>query len=119
MKAAATGSSFDRAYPSFQQTRAVDELRAREYPSLAALACTYLDYTAANLYATSQLERHVTLLRDHVFGNPHSTNPTSSYSTAAITRARQAVLAFFNASAEEWAVIFTANASQALKLVGE
>ena len=36
-----------------------------------------------------------------------------------IGRARRAVLRFFNASPDEWVVIFTANASQALKLVGE
>ncbi|HEY3042738.1 MAG TPA: aminotransferase class V-fold PLP-dependent enzyme [Vicinamibacterales bacterium] len=118
MKAAAS-SLFERAYPSYETTRALDELRAREYPALAALGCTYLDYTAANLYAASQLERHFLLLRDHVFGNPHSTNPTSSFSTSSITRVRQRVLSFFNAAPEEWAVIFTTNASQALKLVGE
>ena len=119
MKAAAAPSTFERAYPSYEATRALDELRAREYPALAALGCTYLDFTAANLYATSQLERHFSLLRDHVFGNPHSTNPTSSFCTSSITRVRQRVLTFFNASPDEWAVIFTTNASQALKLVGE
>jgi molybdenum cofactor sulfurtransferase len=119
MKAAAGSTAFERAYPSYETTRALDELRAREYPALAALGCTYLDYTAANLYASSQLERHFELLRDHVFGNPHSTNPTSSFSTASIARVRQRVLAFFNASPDEWVVVFTTNASQALKLVGE
>jgi selenocysteine lyase/cysteine desulfurase len=59
------------------------------------------------------------VLRDRVFGNPHSTNPTSLLATGFVERARRAVLGFFNASPEEWAVIFTSNASQALKLVGE
>ena len=59
------------------------------------------------------------LLRDHVFGNPHSTNPTSSLTMEFVGRARRAVHRFFNASPDEWVVIFTANASQALKLVGE
>jgi len=36
-----------------------------------------------------------------------------------VERARCAVLRFFNASPEDWVVIFTANATQALKLVGE
>ena len=106
MKSAAAASLFERAYPAYGTTRMLDELRAREYPALAGLDCTYLDYTAANLYATSQLERHSALLRDHVFGNPHSTNPTSSFSTSSIARARQRVLAFFNAPPDEWAVIF-------------
>ena len=54
-----------------------------------------------------------------MFGNPHSTNPTSSSATEHIARARRAVLRFFNASPDEWTVVFTANASHALKLIGE
>jgi molybdenum cofactor sulfurtransferase len=96
-----------------------DELRRTEYPRLDAERCVYLDYTAANLYARSQIERHFTLLRDHVFGNPHSTNPTSSLASHFVQCARQAVLDYFNAPAGEWIVAFTTNASQALKLVGE
>ena len=38
---------------------------------------------------------------------------------ALVERTRRAVLAFFNASPRDWVVIFTANATQALKLVGE
>ena len=48
---------------------------------------TYLDYTAGGLYAISQVERHLALLREHVFGNPHSTNPTSSLTMEFIGRA--------------------------------
>jgi len=119
MKMAAASSAFDRAYPSYDRTGALDQLRAREYPTLDASGCTYLDFTAANLYATSQIERHLALLRDNVFGNPHSTNPTSSLASAYVARARQQVLKFFNAPPDEWVVIFTTNASQALKLIGE
>lgn len=110
---------FLTAYPAYEGTRALDDLRAREYARLDAEGHTYLDYTAGNLYATCQLDRHMALLRDRVFGNPHSTNPTSVLATEFVDRARRAVLRFFNASPEEWAVIFTGNASQALKLVGE
>ena len=118
-KVAVPSSTFDTAYPSYQATGILDELRALEYPALDGQGCVYLDYTAASLYATSQIETHLALLRDHVFGNPHSTSPTSSLSTAHIAKARQHVLDYFGASPEEWVVIFTANASQALKLVGE
>jgi selenocysteine lyase/cysteine desulfurase len=119
MNAAAADAAFERSYPSYAATRALDELRTREYPALDARGCTYLDYTAANLYATSQLERHMALLRDHVFGNPHSANPASSFSADSVARARRRILAFFNASPDEYAVVFTTNASHALKLVGE
>ena len=110
-------SKFLAAYPSYASTQALDELRAKEYPALAAH--TYLDFTAANLYATSQLTRHHELLQRTLIGNPHSTNPSSSAATEFVARARLAVLRFFNASPDEWDVVFTGNASLALKLVGE
>jgi molybdenum cofactor sulfurtransferase len=110
---------FLATYPSYETTSALDDLRAAEYARLDAQGQTYLDYTAGNLYATSQIDRHMALLKERLFGNPHSTNPTSSVTTDFIEQARRAVLRFFNATADEWAVIFTANASQALKLVGE
>ena len=114
-----TSRAFLQAYPSYATTRKLDELRATEYPGLDGEGHTYLDFTAANLYATSQLERHQALLRGTLFGNPHSTNPTSTRATEYVARARRAVLRFFNASPEDYAVIFTANVSHALKLIGE
>ncbi len=110
-------SSFLERYPSYASTTRLDELRATEYPALAAH--TYLDFTAAGLYATSQITQHFEFLKTHLCGNPHSTNPSSSVATEYISRARGAVLRFFNASPEEWEVVFTGNASHALKLVGE
>lgn len=112
-------TDFSTAYPAYEGTNALDDLRAREYARLDAQGHTYLDYTAGNLYATCQLDRHMAVLRERVLGNPHSTNPTSLVATEFVDRARRAVLRFFNASPEDWAVIFTGNASQALKLVGE
>jgi selenocysteine lyase/cysteine desulfurase len=100
-------------------TRALDDLRRRDYPLLDGLGHVYLDYTAGNLIPLSLLERHTSFLRDHVLGNPHSTNPTSSLTTTFVEQARLSVLEFVNADPDEYVVIFTANATQALKLVGE
>jgi selenocysteine lyase/cysteine desulfurase len=58
-------------------------------------------------------------LRDRVFGNPHSLNPTSAAMTELVERARAAVLEFFGASPDEYVAIFTPNATGALRLVGE
>jgi selenocysteine lyase/cysteine desulfurase len=112
-------TTFSEAYPAFHTTRALDDLRAREYPLLDGLGHVYLDYTAANLTPLSLVERHLALLRDHVLGNPHSTNPASVLTTGLIDQARRSVLEFFNADSGEYEAIFTANATQALKLVGE
>ncbi|HEU5228826.1 MAG TPA: aminotransferase class V-fold PLP-dependent enzyme [Ktedonobacteraceae bacterium] len=111
--------AFRRAYPSFEETSSLDALRAKEYARLDNLGHTYLDYTGGGLYAESQLRQRFALLSQHVFGNPHSLNPTSRAATDLVERARASVLDFFHASPDEYAVIFTSNASQALKLVGE
>jgi len=110
---------FLQAHPTYTSTTLLDELRASEYARLDRLGHIYLDYTGGGLYATSQLQQHMDLLREHVFGNPHSSNPTSMAMTHLVEQARRAVLDFFNASPEEYIAIFTANASGALKLIGE
>jgi molybdenum cofactor sulfurtransferase len=106
-------------WPEYETTRALDVLREKDYSRLDNLGHVYLDYTGASLYGASQLREHLKLLGSQVFGNPHSRNPTSATMTVLIERCRREALAHFNASEDEYVGIFTANASQALKLVGE
>jgi len=96
-----------------------ESLRAKEFGRLDAGGHVYLDYTGSGLYAESQLRRHEDFLEHHVLGNPHSENPTSSAATGLVEDARRDVLRFFGADPEQYTVVFTANASAALKLVGE
>jgi selenocysteine lyase/cysteine desulfurase len=112
-------AAFQQQFPTFETTRALDTLRATEYARLDARQLIYLDYTGGGLYATCQLREHMELLCNHVFGNPHSTNPASQAMTVLVDRVRQYVLTYFHASPDEYVVIFTPNASGALKLVGE
>ncbi len=112
-------AAFRAQHPCYEDTRILDDLRSREYARLDALDQVYLDYTGSGLYALSQLRRHMALLEEGVFGNPHSKNPTSLAMTHLVEQAREYVLRFFNASPEEYVAIFTPNASGALKLVGE
>jgi len=112
-------ADFVQSYPLYDTTHDIDELRQREYSRLDRLGHIYLDYTGGGLYAESQIHRHHEMLDENVFGNPHSSNPTSLVVTRLIESAREYVLQFFNASPEEYVVIFTQNASGALKLVGE
>jgi selenocysteine lyase/cysteine desulfurase len=116
---AAAGEDFLRRFPAYAATAAIDELRATDYARLDALGQTYLDYTGGGLYAESQLRRHHELLAGRVLGNPHSQSPTSLASAELATQARDAVRRFFNAPEDEFEIVFTANASGALKLVGE
>ena len=106
-------------YPEYAGTAALDQLRASEYRRLDDGEQVYLDYTGGSLYAQSQVEQHMELLRTSVFGNPHSTNPTSTAMTGHIERTRRAVLEYFGTSTAEYVLVFTLNASGAIKLVGE
>lgn len=106
-------------YPEYESTRDLDRLRAEEYSRLDRLGHTYLDYTGAGLYAESQVRDHLDLLAGSVLANPHSHNPTSLAATDLVERCRARVLDYFHASPDEYVAIFTANASAALKLVGE
>jgi selenocysteine lyase/cysteine desulfurase len=110
---------FRRAYPAYTLTRALDRLRATEYARLDRQGHVYLDYTGGSLYAESQLREHLALLNEHVFGNPHAKSLTSMAMTDLAEHARERVLQYFNASPDEYEAIFTANATGALRLVGE
>jgi selenocysteine lyase/cysteine desulfurase len=118
-------SSYPHALASFlaespgYDAGAVDGLRANEYERLDRQGHVYLDYTGGGLYAASQVREHLGLLSDSVLGNPHSKNPTSLASTQLVEEARASVLEFFSADPAEYDMIFTSNASGALKLVGE
>ena len=106
-------------YPDYAKTSSIDELRKVDYPLLDETRHVYVDYTGSGLYAQSQLAEHQELMRSHVFGNPHSSNPSSKAMTDLVKQARAFVLTYFNADPDEYVCIFTSNASGALKLVGE
>jgi selenocysteine lyase/cysteine desulfurase len=112
-------SDFHAAYPEYAATSRLDELRATEYGYLDEGGHIYLDYTGAGLAARSQLSAQATRLSSGCYGNPHSQNPASSESDRLIERARAAILRYFSTSAEDYAVIFTPNATGACRLVAE
>lgn len=111
--------AFLKAFPAYPTTDALDRLRLSEYARLDVNSQVYLDYTGGGLYAESQILRHHRLLSEHIFGNPHSTNPASQASTELVEHTREYILRFFRADPDEYTAIFTANASGALKIVGE
>jgi selenocysteine lyase/cysteine desulfurase len=112
-------ADFRAAYPEYEETSTLDELRATEYSYLDECGHVCLDYTGAGLAARSQLRAHEARIGAGCFGNPHSENPTSSASTRLVEEARDAVLRHFNTTRDDYAVIFTPNATGACRLVGE
>jgi selenocysteine lyase/cysteine desulfurase len=103
----------------YASTSRLDELRAAEYEYLDRHGHVYLDYTGAGLPAKALVRAHAARILAACYGNPHSDSPASRASTELVERARAAVLGYFNASSDEYAVIFSANATNALRLVGE
>jgi molybdenum cofactor sulfurtransferase len=97
----------------------LDEWRATDFTRLERERLVYLDFTGAGLAPESVVRRHAELLTRRVLGNPHARHPASRDATALVDRVRARVLRFFNAAPDEYALIFTANATAALKLVGE
>ena len=115
-------AAFDAFLEQYQEYRAtihVDAIRAAEYSRLDRDGHIYLDYTGGSLYAESQIRAHAELLASGVFGNPHSGSLSSTASTTLVERTRRRVLEFFNAPPGLYTVVFTQNATAALKLVGE
>lgn len=118
----AAGHEFLRRFPGFGDDASLRELRhlrATEFSRLDQQGQVYVDYTGGGLYAASQVARHAEFLSGAVLGNPHSSNPSSALATQGVARCRRRVLEFFNADPGEYVLIFTSNASAALKLVGE
>ena len=111
--------AFKHAFPEYAKTARIDDLRAKEYGRLDETGHVYLDYTGGGLYSDFQLDEHKALLKRGIYGNPHSSNPASLASTQVDEHARKYVLEYFNCSPEEYVVIFTQNASGALKILGE
>jgi molybdenum cofactor sulfurtransferase len=114
----AADAAFLESCPGFDAA-GLDALRAAEYRRLDQQHHVYLDYTGGSLHADSQVRAHAELLTANVFGNPHSASLTSSEMTELVEHTRRAVLAWFTASPEEYTAVFTANATGALKHVGE
>ncbi|KZT62693.1 PLP-dependent transferase [Calocera cornea HHB12733] len=71
-----------------------------------------------NLYPESLVRAHTEFLAQSVMGNTHSVSNSSAVSARHAAEARREVLKFFDAP-PGYTVVFSANATGALKLIGE
>ncbi|XP_062141186.1 molybdenum cofactor sulfurase isoform X1 [Drosophila sulfurigaster albostrigata] len=76
---------------------------------------TYLDHAGTTLYAESQVAAAAQQLQRDVICNPHTCRSTGDF----VDQVRYKILEFFNTTAEDYHVVFTANATAALRLVAE
>ncbi|KAH8926825.1 PLP-dependent transferase [Atractiella rhizophila] len=109
---------FAASYPSYQ-SQILDALRLSDFSRLDAQNSTYVDYTGSALYPASLISFYTSQLQDGVFGNPHSTNPASMAASAATKTAKDALLDFLDADKQEYDVVWTQNASGAMRIIGE
>ncbi|CAH1774686.1 unnamed protein product, partial [Owenia fusiformis] len=95
----------------------IDRIKRAEYPR--SLDLTYLDHSGATLYSKSHIEKHHQDLLQNVYGNPHSSNPSSKLTSDTIDQIRYRILQYLRTNDKEYSVIFTSGCTAALKLVAE
>lgn len=71
------------------------------------------------MYAKSFIDEYHRDLTSNLYGNPHSESPASWLATERVDDARLAVLDYFHASSDDFDVVFTANATAAIKVVSD
>ncbi|OSX61812.1 hypothetical protein POSPLADRAFT_1170423 [Postia placenta MAD-698-R-SB12] len=116
--ASAAYKTFLKEYPEYQLTWILDALRRSDFSRLDRSGETYVDYMGGSLYPESLIRVHTGFLHRNILGNTHSVSNSSKLSSSCANEAREAVLSFFRAP-PGYTVVFTANATGALKLVGE
>ncbi|KAJ1861660.1 hypothetical protein LPJ73_000965 [Coemansia sp. RSA 2703] len=102
----------------------LDAVRLSEYPQLfetgtSQLKTVFLDHTGSTLYAASHIKAVADELLTHIPANPHSQHVASQWTHLKIEQIRDRLLQFFGTTAERYAVVFTANATAAIRLAGE
>ncbi|KAH0828956.1 methyltransferase type 11 [Lanmaoa asiatica] len=111
-------SAFLQAYPEYRNTWILDALRRTDFARLDRVGETYVDYMGGAQHPECLVHVHGDFLTRNIMGNTHSVSNSSRLSAECADEARKMVLSFFQAPSG-YTVIFTANATGALKLVGE
>lgn len=77
----------------------------------------YVDWTGAALPPEFLIDDWHQYLKSHLFGNPHSHRETASLAIDEIMQSRKAILDYLHAPEDEYEVIFTQNATNAILLL--
>lgn len=96
-------------------------MRQKEYPSLFqdSVEALYLDHAGTTPPSATLLSSFHQGMLANLYGNPHSTSPSSMRSTQLIESVRLQALEFFGADPEIFDLVFTSNTTAAIKLVME
>jgi len=93
------------------------KIREADFERLGNL--TYLDSAGTSLYPQSLITVVTADLVASTLGNPHSAGGASQATLERVEEARATTLKLFNASPDDYAVVFTSGATAAIKMVGE
>jgi len=95
----------------------IERMRVEQYPMLAE--SIYMDHAGTTLYSKRLMEHFQTTMMSDLFGNPHCASLSSQKSSSVIDDTRVELLRFFKADPEFFDLVFTSNATAAVKLVAE
>ncbi|KKR37762.1 MAG: Cysteine desulfurase [Candidatus Yanofskybacteria bacterium GW2011_GWF1_44_227] len=90
--------------------------RTAEFPQLRD-GEVYADWTGAALPPVSLISKFATFLTSHLLGNPHSSHRASQTASDMVTATRARILSYLNASSDEYDVVFTPNATGAIRIL--
>ncbi|KAF7810216.1 molybdenum cofactor sulfurase-like [Senna tora] len=137
-------SDFTKAYPLFSNTLKADQIRAQEYYHLNNNFCNLcFDYSGFGLFSYAQLHRERSCL--HIASSSSSSHPPPpppletpffeiSYSSVNLysqiayggeepseieSKIREKIMRFMSFSADEYALVFTANQISAFKILAD
>lgn len=79
----------------------------------------YLDHAGTTLFPRSAMDSFIKDVTTNLYGNPHSESTSSRLSTLKVEDVRQRALQFFNASPDEFDLVFVQNATAAIKLAAD
>ncbi|KAG8622973.1 hypothetical protein KVT40_007949 [Elsinoe batatas] len=95
----------------------IEEMRKEQYPMLGD--AIYLDHAGTTLTSKRLMDLFHQEMVSNLYGNPHSFSQASHRTAAVIDTVRLKLLAFVKADPKQFDVVFTANATAAIKLVGD
>ncbi|KAJ1558299.1 hypothetical protein HK096_002435 [Nowakowskiella sp. JEL0078] len=80
----------------------------------------YLDNAGAIPVPQPLLHAFVNDTAEQLLGNPHSLgSPSSSFAALRVAQTRATILEYFNTSSDKYSVVFTQNATNALKIIAD
>ncbi|KAF2010164.1 PLP-dependent transferase [Aaosphaeria arxii CBS 175.79] len=96
----------------------ISRLRSTEYPMINGT--TYLDHAGTTLPARSLMTLFSDTMQVQLLANPHSSSQSApNYSHVMIEETRKKVLDMFGTDSDTYEVVFTANATAAVRLVAD